>query len=154
MFPALEYLILVYPNDQEVETVMKLKLLVRNITYLSLAMYTYPRQSGRNWVIVGLSACQENVPRLNHLFLNFDFYHNREWDETNDIISIDTLNFLSKLPLHALEIRGATLEEIIDFEGKLPMLKRLELLSQEVHFDCLPRFAAIPKLEYLGIVLD
>ncbi|KAF8601769.1 hypothetical protein BDV93DRAFT_545672 [Ceratobasidium sp. AG-I] len=149
-FLVLEHLILNGLRHTEVEMVLDLSSLVRNITSFELFMSLDEHQG--EWIIDEFFPRLENMPHLNHLSARFD--QEGLLGYFQDINFESVLDALAKLPLRTLHLRGVNFQDEVDFSEIFSSLVKLDIIDDYVTPGRLSVFATIPKLEHLIICID
>ncbi|KAF8593008.1 hypothetical protein BDV93DRAFT_612378 [Ceratobasidium sp. AG-I] len=149
-FPSLEFLALKGLRSTEVEMLLSLLSLVRNINTLEVVANL--GENEERWSLDEFFPCLNNMPRLTNLSATF----NDSWteEEPPDINFPPVLSTLSKLPLLAIYLSGVEFREYINFTKIFPTLTKLDISGQNVGLEYLAALSTIPKLEHLVLSLD
>jgi hypothetical protein len=145
-FPALEHLSLLTVSIEEVEILLGLSPLVRNLISFKIEMGL--SHDDQDWVVSHLFPRLGRMARLLDLHASLDC--NGEMGD--DIISINhpTVHaILAKLPLQTVRLAGLMFDDEIDLSTTFPVVTKLAMPDHGADPWELSSFGSIPHLEYL-----
>ncbi|KAG8702525.1 hypothetical protein FRC08_003438 [Ceratobasidium sp. 394] len=156
LFPALTGLYLHLLDPWDVGRVMRLTPLIKNIR--SLDMETDPNRFNNNdpteWLIGELFPVLTDAPHLTELTIKVKPPNGPAVSAFE--IGESVLTIFSRLPLESLFLDNIVLSRRtlnVDLGAAWPSLTRLQMPAHHASFTWLPRFAAIPSLQYLELKL-